>query len=154
MVESTPLSSLVLYARGRRAPLSATPLRARCMVQILQWEEGTDFKHITLLLSTGVASNVLAAIGELGEVGGEEMRPYVEELLPLIIETLQDQSSVAKREVWESQKKILSSDSVAPLLVKADKSPWRFPRAHTTTCPSFRPAPFPLSARLSCCGKH
>jgi FKBP12-rapamycin complex-associated protein len=47
----------------------------------------------------GVASNVLAAIGELGEVGGEDMRAYVEDLLPLIIDTLQDQSSVAKREV-------------------------------------------------------
>lgn len=53
------------------------------------------------LTNIGVASNVLAAIGELGEVGGEDMRAYVEDLLPLIIDTLQDQSSVAKREVFQ-----------------------------------------------------
>ncbi|KAH0559920.1 hypothetical protein GP486_003558 [Trichoglossum hirsutum] len=59
---------------------------------------------ITVLLpkardpSAGVASNVLKATGELATVGGEEMLPYIPQLMPIIIETLQDQSSPAKRE--------------------------------------------------------
>ena len=50
-------------------------------------------------LAPAVASAVLAAIGELGQVGGEDMMAYIDELMPLVIDTLQDQSSVAKREV-------------------------------------------------------
>jgi FKBP12-rapamycin complex-associated protein len=46
-----------------------------------------------------VASCVLATLGELAIVGGEDMRPHISQLLPLIIDTLQDQSSVVKREV-------------------------------------------------------
>ncbi|KYQ91695.1 protein kinase [Tieghemostelium lacteum] len=46
-----------------------------------------------------VASCVLAALGELSVVGGEEMKQHIDQLLPLIIETLQDQSSTSKREV-------------------------------------------------------
>eukprot|EP01132_Coremiostelium_polycephalum_P005602 gene5602-6970_t len=46
-----------------------------------------------------VASCVLAALGELSLVGGEEMSQHIDQLLPLIIDTLQDQSSTAKREV-------------------------------------------------------
>jgi serine/threonine-protein kinase mTOR len=59
---------------------------------------------ITVLLpkardpSAGVASSVLKATGELATVGGEEMLPYIPRLMPIIIETLQDQSSPAKRE--------------------------------------------------------
>ncbi|KXS11006.1 FAT-domain-containing protein [Gonapodya prolifera JEL478] len=49
--------------------------------------------------SPGVASQILAALGELAQVGGEDLRPYLDELLPIIIETLQDQSSASKREV-------------------------------------------------------
>ena len=48
--------------------------------------------------SPGVASQVLGAIGELANVGGEDIKPYLDRLLPMIIETLQDQSSAAKRE--------------------------------------------------------
>ncbi|KAL6080518.1 Serine/threonine-protein kinase tor1 [Balamuthia mandrillaris] len=46
-----------------------------------------------------VVSCVLATLGDLATVGGEEMVPYIHKILPLIIETLQDQSSVVKREV-------------------------------------------------------
>ena len=46
-----------------------------------------------------VASCVLATLGELATVGGEDMTPHLPQLLPLIIDTLQDQSSVVKREV-------------------------------------------------------
>ena len=48
--------------------------------------------------SAGVASSILTALGELATVGGEDMVPYIPELMPLIIETLQDQSSPAKRD--------------------------------------------------------
>ena len=48
--------------------------------------------------SPAVASTILKAIGELATVGGEDMRPYIPKLMPIIIEALQDQSSSAKRE--------------------------------------------------------
>jgi len=45
-----------------------------------------------------VASSVLAALGELARVGGEDLTPYLEKLMPLIIDALQDQSSIVKRD--------------------------------------------------------
>ncbi|RUP43431.1 hypothetical protein BC936DRAFT_137191, partial [Jimgerdemannia flammicorona] len=48
--------------------------------------------------SPGVASSVLGALGELATVGGEDMMPYLDNLMPLIIDTLQDQSSSTKRD--------------------------------------------------------
>lgn len=48
--------------------------------------------------SPAVASTILKAIGELATVGGEDMMPYIDKLMPIIIEALQDQSSSAKRE--------------------------------------------------------
>eukprot|EP00727_Mastigamoeba_balamuthi_P000853 m51a1_g10765 putative protein atypical group (2524) ;mRNA; r:20614-29506 len=47
--------------------------------------------------STRVASCVLSALGDLAVVGGEELAPHTADLLPFIIETLHDQSSMAKR---------------------------------------------------------
>ncbi|UYV65261.1 MTOR [Cordylochernes scorpioides] len=47
----------------------------------------------------GVTVSVLAAIGELSQVSGPEMRKWMDELLILILEMLQDSSSLAKREV-------------------------------------------------------
>ncbi|KAL7753608.1 phosphatidylinositol kinase- protein kinase tor1 [Sorochytrium milnesiophthora] len=47
--------------------------------------------------SPGVASAVLSAIGELAQVSGDCMQPHLDALLPLIIETLQDQSAPSKR---------------------------------------------------------
>ncbi|KAI8593944.1 armadillo-type protein [Geranomyces variabilis] len=48
--------------------------------------------------SSGVASRVLGAIGELGQVGGESLLPFLDDLMPIIMDTLQDQSSSTKRE--------------------------------------------------------
>lgn len=48
--------------------------------------------------SPGVASRVMTALGELAQVSGNDMSHCINELMPLIIETLQDQSSAAKRE--------------------------------------------------------
>ncbi|CAG8528851.1 8861_t:CDS:10, partial [Acaulospora morrowiae] len=48
--------------------------------------------------SPAVASSVLAALGELARVGGEDLIPYLDELMPLIIDALQDQSSTVKRD--------------------------------------------------------
>ncbi|GAW17652.1 hypothetical protein ANO14919_071120 [Xylariales sp. No.14919] len=45
-----------------------------------------------------VAATILKAIGELATVGGEDMLPYKDKLMPIIIDALQDQSSIAKRE--------------------------------------------------------
>jgi FKBP12-rapamycin complex-associated protein len=45
-----------------------------------------------------VAATVLSAIGELCTVGGEDMLPYKDQLMPIIIDALQDQSSPVKRE--------------------------------------------------------
>ena len=59
---------------------------------------------ITVLLpkardpSAGVASTILKAIGELATVGGEEMAPYIPELMPIIIDALQDLSSHSRRD--------------------------------------------------------
>jgi FKBP12-rapamycin complex-associated protein len=48
--------------------------------------------------SPTVAATILKAIGELATVGGEDMLPYKDRLMPLIIDALQDQSSNIKRE--------------------------------------------------------
>ncbi|CAA6660213.1 unnamed protein product [Spirodela intermedia] len=49
--------------------------------------------------NNGVMTGVLATVGDLARVGGFEMRPYLGELVPLIVEALMDGSSVIKREV-------------------------------------------------------
>ncbi|KAL2372816.1 hypothetical protein RJ035_003649 [Blastomyces gilchristii] len=48
--------------------------------------------------NAGVASTTLKAIGELATVGGEDMRQYLPQLMPIILEALQDLSSQSKRE--------------------------------------------------------
>ncbi|ROV89439.1 hypothetical protein VMCG_10211 [Cytospora schulzeri] len=45
-----------------------------------------------------VAATIMKALGELCAVGGEDMLPYKDELMPIIIEALKDQSSTQKRE--------------------------------------------------------
>eukprot|EP00736_Rhodelphis_marinus_P007859 Rmarinus@m.12108 len=49
--------------------------------------------------SPAVATAILSAIGELSRVGALTMVPSLNELMPLIIRSLQDQSSLGKREV-------------------------------------------------------
>ena len=41
----------------------------------------------------------MAAIGELAQVAGMGLRPWVTDLCPIIMEMLQDASSLPKREV-------------------------------------------------------
>lgn len=48
--------------------------------------------------SSAVASTALKALGELSVVGGEDMKPFLDELMPLIIDTFQDQSNSFKRD--------------------------------------------------------
>ncbi|QSS62741.1 TorA protein [Histoplasma capsulatum] len=48
--------------------------------------------------NAGVASTTLKAIGELATVGGEDMKQYLPQLMPIILEALQDLSSQSKRE--------------------------------------------------------
>ena len=47
----------------------------------------------------GVVISVLAAIGEQAEVSGMEMKKWMDDLLPIILDMLQDSSSLQKREV-------------------------------------------------------
>lgn len=46
-----------------------------------------------------VTISVLATVGELAQVSGTAMRKHTAELLPIIIDMLQDMSSLQKREV-------------------------------------------------------
>ena len=48
--------------------------------------------------SPAVAASVLGALGELARAGGEDLLPYIDNLMPIIIDALQDQSSTAKRD--------------------------------------------------------
>ena len=47
----------------------------------------------------GVASCVLATVGRLACVGRDDMIKYLDQLLPLMVDTLDDKSSMIKREV-------------------------------------------------------
>jgi FKBP12-rapamycin complex-associated protein len=46
----------------------------------------------------GVAATTLKAVGELSNVGGSEMRGYLSQIMPIILDALQDLSSHTKRE--------------------------------------------------------
>lgn len=66
-----------------------------------------------------VAASVIAALGELSKVGGEEMKPFHEKLMKLLLDTLQDQSSTIKRDAALKTLGQLSSSSgyvIDPLL--------------------------------------
>lgn len=69
--------------------------------------------------SSAVASTSLKAIGELSIIGGEAMRSYLDELMPLIISTFQDQSNSFKRDAALKTLGQLSASSgyvIEPLL--------------------------------------
>ena len=48
--------------------------------------------------NAGVAATTLKAIGEIATVGGEDMKQYLSQLMPIILDALQDLASPAKRE--------------------------------------------------------
>ncbi|XP_015233310.1 PREDICTED: serine/threonine-protein kinase mTOR [Cyprinodon variegatus] len=62
----------------------------------------------------GVVISVLATIGELAQVSGLEMRKWMDELFPIIMDMLQDSSSLAKRQValWTLGQKVASTGYV------------------------------------------
>lgn len=47
---------------------------------------------------SSVAASAIKCLGELSVVGGEDLKPFIPELMPLIIDTFQDQSSSYKRD--------------------------------------------------------
>lgn len=49
--------------------------------------------------NNAIVSGVLVTVGDLARVGGFEMRQYMPELMPLIVDALSDGAAVAKREV-------------------------------------------------------
>ncbi|XP_071805479.1 serine/threonine-protein kinase mTOR-like isoform X2 [Asterias amurensis] len=61
-----------------------------------------------------VVINVLAAIGEQAQVSGIEMRKWMDELCPIILDMLQDSASLRKREValWTLGQLVESTGSV------------------------------------------
>lgn len=69
--------------------------------------------------NSAVASSVISALGELSKVGGEEMKPFFTEMMQLLLDTLQDQSSSIKRDAALKTLGQLSSSSgyvIDPLL--------------------------------------
>ena len=69
--------------------------------------------------SSAVASTALKVLGELSVVGGKEMTRYLKELMPLIINTFQDQSNSFKRDAALTTLGQLAASSgyvVGPLL--------------------------------------
>ncbi|CDQ74049.1 unnamed protein product [Oncorhynchus mykiss] len=62
----------------------------------------------------GVVISVLATIGELAQVSGLEMRKWMDELFPIIMDMLQDSSSLAKRQValWTLGQQVASTGYV------------------------------------------
>lgn len=50
-------------------------------------------------VNPNVTVNIMAAIGELAQVTGMDLKPWVGELCPIIMEMLQDAGSLPKREV-------------------------------------------------------
>ncbi|ERT00909.1 Atypical/PIKK/FRAP protein kinase [Sporothrix schenckii ATCC 58251] len=48
--------------------------------------------------TSSVAATIIKAIGEICTVGGEEMLRYKDRLMPILVDALQDQSSMMKRE--------------------------------------------------------
>ncbi len=45
-----------------------------------------------------IATSVLSCIGELAQVGGEDLVPHLPTIMRIIIQTMQDQSSVPRRD--------------------------------------------------------
>ncbi|KAL6718509.1 phosphatidylinositol kinase-related protein kinase tor1 [Lecanora helva] len=48
--------------------------------------------------NTGVASTAITAIGQLAITGGTTLEPYISEIMPIVVEALQDLSSPRKRD--------------------------------------------------------
>ena len=69
--------------------------------------------------NASIATSVLACIGELARVGGEDLIPHLSAIMKIIIDTLQDQSSVPRRDAAiRTLGQVCSNTSyvIAPLL--------------------------------------
>ncbi|KAI5965219.1 TOR1 [Candida pseudojiufengensis] len=69
--------------------------------------------------SSSVASSAITCLGDLAVVGGEDLKQFIPSLMPLILETFQDQSSSYKRDAALKTLGQLSSSSgyvIQPLL--------------------------------------
>ncbi|CAR66402.1 DEHA2F23452p [Debaryomyces hansenii CBS767] len=69
--------------------------------------------------SSSVAASAINCLGELAVVGGEDLQPFIPDLMPLILETFQDQSSSYKRDAALKTLGQLASSSgyvIKPLL--------------------------------------
>ncbi|CAK9439599.1 uncharacterized protein LODBEIA_P36990 [Lodderomyces beijingensis] len=70
-------------------------------------------------MSSSVASSAIKCLGEIAVVGGEDLKPFIPDLMPLILDTFQDQSSSYKRDAALKTLGQLSSSSgyvIQPLL--------------------------------------
>jgi FKBP12-rapamycin complex-associated protein len=83
-------SSKLLANLIRDCPTLVKPYSSRIMKALLPKLRDVD---------PLVSSSVLATVGELAVVNGAEVMAHVSDLMPLIIDTLQDLSSSSKREV-------------------------------------------------------
>ena len=64
--------------------------------------------------NNAVSAAMISTLGEIALVGREQLEPYLDELVPLIIETLQDQSGAHKRRVaLEALGRLISSTGTA-----------------------------------------
>ncbi len=69
--------------------------------------------------TTNVAENIIKCLGELANVAGEQMLPYIPKLMPIILDTFQAQSSPFKRDAALKTLGQLASSSgyvIKPLL--------------------------------------
>jgi phosphatidylinositol kinase/protein kinase (PI-3 family) len=87
--ESVELLGQILCT-SRRLMLCYLPPMLAALTDLLRDSNSTS-------TNSTVATAVLVTLGELCKTVGPDMRQYLQQLLPLVIETLQDQSSVRKR---------------------------------------------------------
>ncbi|CAN0025190.1 unnamed protein product, partial [Phaeothamnion confervicola] len=74
-------------------------LRAEALQRLIRPFLSTLIQTLRLQGNARLATASLEALGELSLVAADDMTPYLHALVPLILDSLQDQSSVLKREV-------------------------------------------------------
>jgi FKBP12-rapamycin complex-associated protein len=86
-------------AKEQAAWLLSEFLRAEALHRLVRPFMRTIVDVLPLRGKARLATVALEALGELCLVMGEEMMPYFQQLMPVILENIQDQSSTLKREV-------------------------------------------------------
>ncbi|KAG0070756.1 phosphatidylinositol kinase- protein kinase tor1, partial [Linnemannia elongata] len=102
--ESFAVRELSLTIIGRLSaynPAYVIPTLRKILIQLLTEIEYAVIFDVLLPnirdASPGVVSSILQVVGEIARVGGESLLPYTNQLMPMFIEILQDQSSPTKR---------------------------------------------------------